>query len=344
MIHNNHSRLALLYVLLIGTAVLQVTIYIVLLQESAVNPYHQFVRILLWISFSFAVIALVLIIYLARKLHDQFHQVIEAANNITIDRLHERIPEHDARDEVGRIITTFNVMISRLEISFQQVKQFSADASHELRTPLSVMRTQLETALNAKASVGELRSIVANCLDETIRMTSIIDNLLLLARTDAGQDVVKREPVDLLKLVRETYEESVILASQKSITVSLQETHAATIIGDEQRIRQMLLNLIDNAIKYNHVNGNIDISLFRENGIGKIRIADSGIGIAESEIPRIFDRFYRVDKARSRTLGGSGLGLSIVKWIVQAHGGSIKVQSNINQGTEFIVSFPIKGN
>ncbi|HEV8538297.1 MAG TPA: HAMP domain-containing sensor histidine kinase, partial [Bacteroidota bacterium] len=169
----------------------------------------------------------------------------------------------------------------------------------------------------------------------------IIDNLLLLARADAGQDVIERIPVDLNKLIRETYDESVIIASQKHITVTLRQADEATMLGDEQRLRQMLLNLIDNAVKYNSMNGYIEMSLSRENRVGTIRIADTGIGIPTAEIPRIFDRFYRVDKARSRALGGSGLGLSIVHWIVQAHGGSIRVESTINQGTEFSVLFPI---
>jgi heavy metal sensor kinase len=320
------------------------TVLVAMPTESITKPVRQLLRILLWLGPIVIVVAIGAGSYLAKKSFSKINQVIETANMITADRLHDRIPEHNAKDEVGKIISTFNEMISRLDVSFQQVKQFSADASHELRTPLSVMRTQLETALNANVSLDDLKTIAANCLDETMRMATIIDNLLLLARADAEQDVIEREPVDLKKLVHETYDESIIIASQKDITVTLRNTDEAMIVGDEQRLRQMLLNLIDNAIKYNRNNGRIDIGLSRENGAGRIYISDTGIGIPDSEIPRIFDRFYRVDRARSRALGGTGLGLSIVHWIVKAHGGSIHVKSKLGQGTEFSVTIPLRQN
>ena len=186
--------------------------------------------------------------------------------------------------------------------------------------------------------------IAANCLDETIRMSSIIGNLLLLAHADAGQDAMKREPVNLKDLVQETYAESTVIASEKSISVTLTNTEDAVILGDAERLRQMLLNLIDNAVKYNRINGKIAISLTRQNGQAKISVADTGIGIPGREIPRIFDRFYRVDRARSRELGGSGLGLSIVQWIVQAHHGTINVASEINKGSEFSIFSPISSS
>jgi signal transduction histidine kinase len=267
--------------------------------------------------------------------------VIEAANRITADRLHDRIPEHDSNDEIGRIITTLNKMISRLDVSFQQVRQFSADASHELRTPLAVLRSQLESALISDCTPHELKTIAASCLDETIRMTNIIENLLLLAQADGGHHQLRWEPVDLRALMTETVEESVVLASPRNITVSLKKADEAVIMGDEQRLRQMLLNLIDNAIKYNRPEGTIDCFLERTNGEGTITIADSGIGIPPSETARIFDRFYRVDKARNREIGGAGLGLSIVRWIVDAHGGTIRVLSRVDEGSKFVVGFPI---
>ena len=320
------------------------TILIAMPTESVIEPLRELVRAFQWLGPAVVILAIAMGSFLAKRSFAKINQVVEKAKIITADRLHDRLPPHKAKDEIGRIVTTFNEMISRLDFSFSQMKQFSADASHELRTPLSVMRTQLETALDPKTGLGEVRGIAANCLDEAIRMSTIIDNLLLLARADAGQDVISREPVDLQKLVRETCEESVLLASQKSITVTLHDTDEVVILGDEQRIRQMLLNLIDNAIKYNLVNGRIDVNLNREDGRARIRISDTGIGIPESQIPRIFDRFYRVDKARSRALGSSGLGLSIAQWIVHAHGGTISVKSRVNHGTEFTVSLPVYKN
>jgi signal transduction histidine kinase len=232
-------------------------------------------------------------------------------------------------------------MISRLDVSFAQMKQFSADASHELLTPLSVLRSQLETALNSRVEGDEMKKIIADCLDETLHMTSILGNLLLLAQGDAKSIVTSRDPVDLTALMNEMHEESVVLASQKSITVSVNIIPGVTITGDRPRLRQMLLNLIDNAIKYNQVHGSIHLGLQVKDGNAVITVRDTGIGMSENEIPKIFNRFYRVDRARSRELGGAGLGLSIVKWIVDAHNGTISVISKVNGGTEFLVSFPL---
>jgi signal transduction histidine kinase len=222
------------------------------------------------------------------------------------------------------------------------MEQFPADVSHELRIPISVMRTQLERALDKSAGIEEIKTIVANCLDETLRMSSLIENLLLLASADAGEDIIQRDNIALHDLVRSIYDESIIIASQKSISVTLLNVDEIMVTGDEPRLRQMLLNLIDNAVKFNHANGKIDIRLTRENTAAKIIITDSGIGIPEEEQTRIFDRFYRIDPARSRELGGTGLGLSIVRWIVNAHGGTIRVVSSVNAGSSFYVSLPVK--
>lgn len=309
--------------------------------ESVTEPLRELLRAFEWLGPVVIIVAIGMGSYLAKRSFSKINEVVETANMITADRLYDRIPAHDTKDEIGRIVTTFNEMISRLDASFRQMKQFSADASHELRTPLSVLRAQLETALNSSAGADELKGIAANCLDEAMRMSTIIDNLLLLARADAGQELVRHESVDLQKLVRETYDECILLASAKSITVALRENQPVTILGDEPRLRQMLLNLIDNAIKYNRMHGTIHLDLRRDTTFADICIADTGIGIPDNQVPRIFDRFYRVDKARSRALGSSGLGLSIAQWVVHAHGGTIEVSSTVNQGSEFRVRLPI---
>ncbi len=315
------------------------TVYLAMPTDSITSPVSHLMRIFVWILPVVIVVALAAGTFFAKKSFSKINEVVKAAQHITADRLDNRIPPHHTDDEIGRVISTFNEMISRLDVSFAQMKQFSADASHELRTPLTVMRSQLETALHSGASLGEIRELVANCLDEALRMSSIIDNLLLLAKGDA--QTIRQEPVDLRRLLRITYDESVILASVKSIAVTLEAPCHATVRGDEERLRQMLLNLIDNAIKYSPPNGTIMLKLSREDGRAAISVRDRGIGIPPSEIPRIFDRFYRVDRARSRELGGAGLGLSIAQWIVQAHGGTIDVKSDVNSGSQFTVFLPL---
>jgi heavy metal sensor kinase len=309
--------------------------------ENVLQPVRQLSNVFLWLGPAVLLIAIGVGMWLAKTSFSEVNNIIATAQNITAERLHDRIPEGKTQDEIGRLITTFNEMISRLDVSFNQMRHFSADASHELRTPLAVMRTQLESALNSEATMGDLKRIAANCLDETLRMGSIAEDLLFLSRADAGQEVVKRERVRLDQLVKATYDESVIIASHRSIAVELQPVDEVTILGEESRLRRMLLNLIDNAVKYNHEHGTIGISLSKMNGSARIIITDSGIGIPAEDVARIFDRFYRVDRARSREMGGSGLGLSIVYWIVHAHGGSISVKSDLKKGSEFSVTFPL---
>lgn len=317
-------------------------VYLGMPTESITTAVNQLLRIFAWLFPVIILSAVVIGSYLARKSFSKVNRVVDTAKRITADRLYDRIPEHDTNDEIGEIISTFNAMISRLDVSFSQMRQFSADASHELRTPLTVIRSQLETALNSKISPAELKKIIANCLDESLRMSDIIESLLLLAKADAGQDVIRRDPVNLKTLINQTYEESIIIASQKEIIVMLDEPADVTIMGDAQRLRQMLLNLIDNAVKYNRVKGSIRLALSRENGSALIRVSDSGYGMPSEAIPHIFDRFYRADRARHREHGGAGLGLSIVRWVVQAHGGSITVTSTLNIGSEFLVALPLE--
>jgi heavy metal sensor kinase len=309
--------------------------------DSVEQTLEQLMRALAWVGPVVVLLAFGSGLFLSRKSLAKVDQVTEAARRISADRLSARIPSHDVDDEIGRLVGTFNGMIARLDASFEQMRQFSSDASHELRTPLTVLRTQLESALGSRMSASEVKRIVARCLDEAIRMGSILESLLLLGRGDAGAAAINRERVRLDELLMDTYDESVILAAQKSIDVRIENTDNVLIWGDRERLRQMMLNLVDNAIKYSHEGSAITLSLTKDDGRATLVVRDQGIGIPHSEIPKIFDRFYRVERARSRTLGGSGLGLAIVKWIVEAHGGTIGVKSAVDKGSEFTVSLPV---
>jgi heavy metal sensor kinase len=281
--------------------------------------------------------------FLASRSFKPVDDIARTARAITAHNLDQRIQPTGIDDELGRLVATFNEMFSRLQLSFAQIQQFSSDASHELRTPLTIMRGELELALRSKKnSSEEYRKVLSSSLEETMHMSAIIENLLTLAKADRGFTHLKTEDVWLRPIIQDLFEDSEMLAERKHITVRLGTLDDALIIGDAVRLRQLFLNLIDNAIKYTPDNGTVEISLVREQRFASVKIKDSGVGIPAEELPKIYDRFYRVDKARTRELGGSGLGLSIAKWIVDIHGGTISVDSEVNVGTSFTVSLPLK--
>jgi heavy metal sensor kinase len=283
--------------------------------------------------------------FLASRSLKPVDDISRAARAITAQNLDRRIQYTGIDDELGRLVATFNDMISRLQLSFSQIQQFSSDASHELRTPLTIMRGELELILRSRRATSErYRTVVSSVLEETIRMTTIVDNLLTLAKADIGTSVGVMQDVWLRPIIQELQEDSEILAERKKISVTVGSLDDTLVSGDPVRLRQLFLNLIDNAIKYTPERGSVELSLIRENGYAKVRVKDTGIGIPKSELSKIFDRFYRVDKARSRELGGSGLGLSIAKWISEIHGGTILVESEVNTGSIFTVILPLKSS
>jgi two-component system OmpR family sensor kinase len=279
--------------------------------------------------------------FLATKSLKPVDEMSKTARDITAQNLNRTIPHSGVNDELGRLASTFNEMIARLRSSFDQIKQFSIDASHELRTPLTIVRGEMELALHSEKSQKEYRRVIASNLEEIIRMSAIVENLLTLSKADLGRVEIQHEAVPLHEIIRDLYEDGEVLAGKKHIRVALENVDEVNVPGDQVRIRQLLLNLIDNAIKYTPENGIVSLSLRQVNGMATVSVRDTGIGIPTEEIPKIFDRFYRVDKARSRALGGSGLGLSIAKWIADAHGGRIEVQSESHRGSTFTVYLPV---
>jgi heavy metal sensor kinase len=278
---------------------------------------------------------------LANKALRPVDEITTRARKITAENLDQSIPQLNAHDEIGRLTATINDMIHRLYSSFAQVRQFSADASHELRTPLTIIRGEIEIALRSTKTPEEYREVLESTLEEIMRLTSIIDNLLMLARADQATYQANFSEVDLSGLVDELYEDSEVLAQRKHIQVHLVRNTPITIVGDRIRLRQLFLNLVDNAIKYTPEGGSVSLVMDRQNGSAIFEVRDTGIGIPPEETEKIFNRFYRVDKARTREFGGAGLGLSIAKWIAELHRGTITVQSEPQKGSTFTVKLPI---
>jgi heavy metal sensor kinase len=278
--------------------------------------------------------------FLAKRSLRPVDDISRRARHITARNLNQQIPQTHSNDEISRLISTFNEMIARLYKSFEHTRQFSIDVSHELRTPLTIMRGEIELALRGRKTTGKYREVLASNLDEIIRMSTIIDNLLTLTKSDLGQIEIYPEELSLDDIMIQLYEDSEVLAARKNIRVNLSRVDEVKMKGDKVRLRQLLLNLVDNAVKYTRNDGEISLSLIQENGKAKVVVADTGIGIPPESLDKIFDRFYRVDKARSREPGGSGLGLSISKWIAESHGGRIEVTSEVGKGSTFTVYLP----
>jgi signal transduction histidine kinase len=257
--------------------------------------------------------------------------------------LHRRVAVPESADELARLAFTMNRMLSRLEESFASLHRFTADASHELKTPLMVLRAGVERAMSEPGiSVDALRGL-EEVLQEIHRMSEMVDNLLTLARADEGVGALALGPVDLRDLVGEASETAGILGEEPGITVRTElPAEPVRVAGDASRIRQLLLNLVTNAIKYTPPGGKVSLALVDQGETAAIIVGDDGIGIPAADLPHIFDRFFRVDTARTRTGArpGAGLGLAITKWIAEAHGGSITVQSRVGRGTVFTVSLP----
>jgi signal transduction histidine kinase len=258
--------------------------------------------------------------------------------------LHRRLAANLGSDELSRLGTTLNAMIARLETSFGALRRFTADASHELKTPLTVLRADVERAMHPGAQGSEAMQALEEALQETARMSDLVDSLLTLARADEGRFDIYREPVPLGPVVRDVYETALILGEDCGLTVSMSVMEEGVVDGDARRLRQLFLHLITNAIKYTPSGGRVELSLSHRmaNEIA-FTVRDSGIGMSAADLSHVFERFWRADRARSRTSerGGFGLGLAISQWIAQAHGGRITVQSRLGRGSVFTVTLPM---
>lgn len=264
------------------------------------------------------------------------------AELISARNLHERLPIKNAKDELGQLARVFNQLLNRLEASFDRMRAFTADASHELRTPLAIIRGEAEIALAQARTPAEYQETLAVIQDEAGHVAGLVEDLLALARADGGQRKLQLEALYLNDLVEESCRAVKILAQKRQVTLKYAHTEDIPLRGDTELLRRMVINLLDNALKYTPSGGTVQVQLARNCTHVELQIADTGMGIPAEAATQVFERFYRVDKARTRTDGGSGLGLAIVKWIAEAHQGSIKLDSQPGQGSTFRVSLPLE--
>jgi len=266
--------------------------------------------------------------------------ITDTAQRIAAGDLTQRI-QTTSSDEIGRLASTFNDMIARLEASIRQIRQFSADASHELRTPLTITKGETELALRKDRTPEVYRDVLESNLEEIDRMSRIVDELLFLSRADLGEIKMAKERVQLDHLVQEIQHQALVLGKDREVETVVNHLEPAEVEGDEWRLRELLLNIVDNAVKYSLEKGLVEINLERSNHMAKLSVKDYGIGMSPEEQHMIFDRFFRSDTARAHAQKGTGLGLAICKWIAESHHGKIQVESTKGQGSQFTIFLPL---
>lgn len=272
--------------------------------------------------------------------------VTRLAREIEASSLSSRLPAPKAPDEIGRLVDTFNQMIARLQESFESMRRFTADASHELRGPLTTMRGSIDVALARPREGGEYCDVLQSLGEDVDRLRSIVEDLLVLARADAGRVVLEKSPVRLDVVASEVAESFLTVACERGLSLSADCPHPVLVNGDERWLRQLVVNLVDNAVKFSAATGIgapgwIRVEVTGADGAVRLCVSDSGPGIPEKALDRVFDRFYRADVARPyRGTEGCGLGLAIAAWIAEAHGGTIRAENQPGGGSRFTVTVP----
>ena len=307
--------------------------------EAENDSWHDIAQISLSCGLPAAIVGLVGGWWLMRKAMKPVTTLTAAAARVNDRNLHQQLPRSGNGDELDRLTEVFNAMTARLDSSFNRIREFTLHASHELKTPLTVMHGELETALRDDATGNRERLL--SQLDEVQRLSKIVDALSLLTKADAGLITLKAEPVRLDELVREGFADAQILAQPHQVKTELARCEEISISGDRHRLRQLLLNLTDNAIKYNQPQGYVTIDLHRNEKFAELKIANTGVGIPPESQARVFDRFFRGDAAHSSAVDGCGLGLSIAQWIVHAHHGEIQITSAPAKLTIVTVRLPL---
>ena len=315
--------------------------------ESGV-PYQQIEVVLHGLLVTFAIympfiisLAVVSGYWLMRRSLQPVDEITKRAEGITSTNLSERLPVIRTGDELERLSVSLNRMIERLDQAFQHINRFSADASHELRTPLTILQLELEGIAQSHRLTPSLTDQIGSALEETHRMSHIVENLLAISRLDAGEVKMDKVRLDLGHLAASTAEQMRLLAEEKLILFRSNVATNIHVEGDRSRLQQVIVNLVANAIKYTQEGGEVEVNVRRDRGVAVLEVSDNGAGISAQALPHVFERFYRADKARSRNSGGAGLGLAIVKAICTAHGAEIKVSSKEGKGSRFTVELPL---
>jgi heavy metal sensor kinase len=280
--------------------------------------------------------------WISRRALAPVDEITRAARSIGIQNLSERLAVPATGDEIERLSATWNDMLARLEAAVKRLSQFTADASHELRTPIALIRTTAELTLRRERSAETYREALRQVMAESERTARMVEDLLLLARADAGLPSLPLERVELTPLVREVCQQGQILAEARQLQISTEAPDEPVYVeANDPALRRMLLLLLDNAVKYTPAGGRITLSVDCDSGCATLAVRDTGIGIPDTELPHVFERFYRVDESRSRDAGGTGLGLSIAKWIAERHHASLEAESVVGQGSVFRIRFPL---
>jgi heavy metal sensor kinase len=311
------------------------------LTSGITGPLSAFRFVLIFAGVVVLIMAGIGGLFLASRVLKPVEQITHAAQQITESDLSRRIPVN-TNDELGNLASTLNGMFGRLEAAFNRQRQFTADASHELRTPLAIMQAEATLSLSKERDAADYRKSLETISQESAYMNSVIGKLLFLARSDAGKEQLNFEDVELRELVTTLSTNIEALAADKGIKFTVDAQQDMIVSGDKTKLRQLFINLLENAVRYTPADGSISVSMTGQENNAVAKISDTGIGIPPEHLPHIFERFYRVDKARARAEGGVGLGLAIAKYITESHNGTIEVQSETGKGTTFTITLPLK--
>lgn len=309
--------------------------------KTVEDTLKSFLRELAWLIPTGVLLAAVASWFMARKALEPVAALGKAAGEIGVSQLHQRLPVRGTKDELDYLAIQFNETFARLESAVDEMKQFTASISHELRTPLAVLRGEAEIALLQSSSIDQYRRVLASQLEEFEKLTRMINQLLTLARAESGEVAIAHEPVDLSEMTESLAEQLEPVAASKNVHLSWHCEPDVLVSGDAGWLERIVLNLVDNAIKFTSPGGHVDVRVARNGKHSVLEVKDDGIGIPPDSVAHVFERFYRADPSRANRADGAGLGLSLVKWAVDQHHGSIDVETHPGKGSTFRVMFPV---